>query len=50
MASITITVPGYQCERCDHQWVPRKVDGPKPRVCPKCKSPYWDQARATPAA
>jgi|GEM_PF-5311554 len=31
------------CERCEHEWVPR--EGPPPRVCPKCKSPYWDRPR-----
>jgi predicted Zn-ribbon and HTH transcriptional regulator len=35
---------GYQCERCEHQWVPVKQDE-KPKVCPKCKSPYWDRPR-----
>lgn len=38
-----ITMKGYQCERCGHQWAPR--DAGKPRVCPKCKSPYWDVPR-----
>lgn len=32
------------CERCGHEWYSRsKV---KPRVCPKCKSPYWDKPRS----
>lgn len=35
---------GYQCERCGHEWVPRNKDE-EPRVCPKCKSPYWDRPR-----
>ena len=38
-----IMIKGYQCERCTHQWVPR--DESNPRVCPKCKSPYWDRPR-----
>lgn len=38
-----ITLKGYLCERCGHVWVPR--DSEKPRVCPKCKSPYWDRPR-----
>ena len=38
MAEIEITVKGYRCERCGHEWIPRK----KPRQCPKCKSAYWD--------
>lgn len=40
MARIPITVMGYRCERCNHEWVP---NGEKePRVCPKCHSPYWN--------
>ncbi len=31
---------GYRCIRCDHTWVPRKAA--RPKVCPKCKSAYWD--------
>lgn len=38
-----VTLKGYRCERCNHVWVPR--DKEKPRVCPKCKSPYWDVPR-----
>ena len=35
---------GWQCERCGHVWIPHEK-GFKPRVCPKCKSPYWDRPR-----
>lgn len=39
-----IKLEGFQCERCNHQWAPRgKVH--EPRVCPKCKSPYWNRPR-----
>jgi predicted Zn-ribbon and HTH transcriptional regulator len=39
MAEITMT--GYRCERCSHEWLPRnKV---KPVICPKCKSAYWNR-------
>ena len=31
-----------KCLRCGHKWRPRK---PVVRVCPKCKSPYWDTPR-----
>lgn len=31
---------GYRCVRCGHEWLPRD-----PKVCPKCKSPYWDRPR-----
>ena len=34
---------GYRCERCGHEWVPRMKE--EPRVCPKCKSPYWNRPR-----
>jgi hypothetical protein len=44
MAKVPITVMGYRCERCSHEWVPRDFDA-EPRVCPKCKSPYWNTAR-----
>jgi len=39
-----IQLSGYKCERCGHMWVPRK-EKETPRVCPKCKSPYWDRVR-----
>jgi predicted Zn-ribbon and HTH transcriptional regulator len=35
-----IVVTEYTCERCEHPWVPRKDE--KPRICPKCKSAWWD--------
>lgn len=38
-----VILRGYECTRCKHQWVPR--DNEKPKVCPKCKSPYWDTPR-----
>ena len=32
---------GHGCYRCGHEWLP--IDKHKlPKVCPKCKSPYWD--------
>lgn len=43
MAKIKITQDGYKCERCGHEWVPRNKEYPK--VCPKCKTPYWDRPR-----
>ena len=38
----TITILGYECERCGHKWTPR-LD--MPTVCPKCKSPYWNKEK-----
>ena len=39
-----ITLKGYQCERCEHTWVPRN-ETDFPTVCPKCKSPYWNKPK-----
>ena len=44
MAKVPITVMGYRCERCEHEWIPRNLDR-EPRVCPRCKSPYWNSPR-----
>jgi predicted Zn-ribbon and HTH transcriptional regulator len=44
MPKVAITVMGYRCERCGHEWVPREGTQ-EPRVCPKCKSPYWNVPR-----
>jgi len=44
MAKVKIEVDGYRCERCQHKWIPSNKEV-QPRVCPKCKSPYWDIPR-----
>jgi len=31
-----------ECKRCEHTWYPRKEEV---RICPKCKSAYWDLPR-----
>lgn len=31
-----------KCKRCGHEWSPRKTEI---RMCPKCKSPYFDKAK-----
>lgn len=31
-----------KCVRCGHEWQPKKATV---RVCPKCKSPYFDIER-----
>jgi len=46
MGRVPITVMGYRCERCVHEWVPRDFNG-EPKVCPKCKSAYWNSPRRT---
>lgn len=38
-----IIVKKCKCERCSHDWITRSNDTPK--VCPKCKSPYWNTPR-----
>jgi hypothetical protein len=45
MARVPITVMGYKCERCAHEWIPRSVGSPPPETCPKCKSPFWNKPR-----
>jgi len=45
MAKVQLVVWGYRCERCGHEWVPRDKEQ-EPKVCPKCKSPYWNRPRA----
>ena len=44
MAKVQLKVWGYRCERCEHEWIPRDIEN-EPRVCPKCKSPYWNRPR-----
>jgi DNA-directed RNA polymerase subunit RPC12/RpoP len=49
MPKVAIKVMGYRCERCTHEWIPRDArDQSEPRVCPRCKSPYWNLKRRTP--
>ena len=46
---IRIEVNAFKCLRCSHRWIPRvsmeELEGQikeKPRICPDCKSAYWD--------
>ena len=34
-----IKIPVHSCTRCGYKWYLRKPQ--RPRMCPKCKSPYW---------
>src|SRR5437870_2472561 len=45
MGRVPITLMGYRCERCSHEWLPRADGDDQPKVCPKCKSPYWNRPR-----
>ena len=40
---VMVELPKFKCLRCQHSWIPRKVE--KPRLCPKCNSAYWDIER-----
>ncbi len=44
MAKIPITVLGYRCERCNHEWVPISYDI-EPLACPKCESLAWNKPK-----
>lgn len=46
VAKVKVTQDGWRCERCAHEWVPKKMDK-LPTVCPACKSPYWNKPRKT---
>jgi len=44
-------INAFKCLRCKHEWIPRvsmkELEGEfnsenKPRICPNCKSAYWD--------
>jgi predicted Zn-ribbon and HTH transcriptional regulator len=37
------SLPSFTCLRCGHTWNPRQERAP--RICPRCKTPYWDRPR-----
>ena len=39
MTTATITI--RRCERCQHEWFPRKIEPPK--KCPRCQAPYAER-------
>lgn len=43
-----VMIPGFLCERCAHRWIRKQPQLPEPKVCPKCKSPYWNTQRQRP--
>ena len=43
MARVPITVMGFRCDRCQHEWIPRGGVDEEPRVCPDCHSALWNQ-------
>jgi DNA-directed RNA polymerase subunit RPC12/RpoP len=48
MARVPITVMGYRCDRCSHEWIPRPGAAEEPRVCPACHSTLWNQPEKKP--
>ncbi len=48
MARVPITVMGFRCDRCAHEWVPRLGATEEPRVCPSCHSALWNQPEKKP--
>jgi hypothetical protein len=49
-----IEVQAFKCDRCGHVWLPKELlnkleelDKHFPKVCPSCKSPYWNTPRKT---
>ena len=48
MARVPITVMGFRCDRCGHEWVPRGGTDEEPRVCPSCHSYLWNQPEKKP--
>lgn len=44
IAGANVSLIGHKCYRCGHEWLP--IDPKKlPKVCPSCKTPYWDRPR-----
>lgn len=44
MSRVPITVIGYRCDRCAHEWLPRN-GATEPLTCPKCKSASWNRPK-----
>ncbi len=50
MAIIKVVQTILECLRCGHKWTPRgkkndRASTVEVRICPHCKSPYWDRPR-----
>ena len=43
-AGANVLIRGHKCYRCGHEWKPNNLEE-VPRVCPKCKNPYWDRPK-----
>jgi len=44
IARANVLIKGHRCYRCNYEWKPNNR-GKLPKVCPKCKSPYWDKPK-----
>lgn len=42
---MTLKAYVHQCCRCDHEWISKQEH---PKICPHCKSAYWDIPRKHP--
>lgn len=40
---VTKKVKFYKCNKCKHEWEPRR--NREPRLCPKCKSVKWNDKK-----
>lgn len=40
-----ILISGYRCRRCNYEWASRRGRKAPLKICPKCRSPYWDRPR-----
>lgn len=45
MSAIEVKMVKLRCQKCEHEWIPRKSDV---RLCPNCKTAYWDVPRDNP--
>ena len=45
MPKVSVSLEGFACARCGHQWVARGPSRPVPKACPSCKSLLWDESR-----
>jgi predicted Zn-ribbon and HTH transcriptional regulator len=43
-AGANIFIVGNKCYRCGHEWIPSNKNQTS-KVCPRCKSPYWDRPK-----
>ena len=42
MAVVEKSVTGYVCDKCGHDWIPKKETVGLPKICPECKTHLWN--------